>query len=183
MELEGSFELNEKISLHKKDYHCIEDPTYSYKTCILNFIANSSGCHFDWFNGKLDDKNDNRHPPCSTREQILEYNKHLNDARMSSWVKLSKESGCHAKCKIRKYSFSQHSKEKVIKKQDWSSAFYLQAKETLVRMESENWLFDNSDLVNGIGGAMGLFLGWSVLYLVSEGGNLVKRAWEMYNKY
>ena len=31
--------------------------------------------------------------------------------------------------------------------------------------EEEILVFDGDDLINGIGGALGLFLGWSILYL------------------
>jgi hypothetical protein len=38
----------------------------------------------------------------------------------------------------------------------------------MVRREEEFWVFDLSDTVNGIGGALGLFLGWSGLYLANQ---------------
>ena len=38
----------------------------------------------------------------------------------------------------------------------------------MVKIEEEFFLFDLSDTVNGIGGAMGLFLGWSVLDLAFQ---------------
>ena len=38
----------------------------------------------------------------------------------------------------------------------------------MVRREEEFWVFDLSDTINGIGGALGLFLGWSGLYLANQ---------------
>ena len=51
---------------------------------------------------------------------------------------------------------------------DYSSSFYLSAKGSLFRKEEEFWAFQLSDAVNGIGGALGLCLGWSGAYIVTE---------------
>ena len=48
---------------------------------------------------------------------------------------------------------------------DFSSAFFLTAEKTSVEGQEELLVFDFEDLINGIGGALGLFLGWSLLYL------------------
>ena len=48
---------------------------------------------------------------------------------------------------------------------DHSSAFFLMAEKTSVEGQEELLVFDFEDLINGIGGALGLFLGWSLLYL------------------
>ena len=39
------------------------------------------------------------------------------------------------------------------------------AEKTSVEGQEELLVFDSEDLINGIGGALGLFLGWSMLYL------------------
>ena len=49
-----------------------------------------------------------------------------------------------------------------------SSAFFLSAEKTRIRLEEELVVFGFDDVVNGIGGALGLFLGWSILYIVLE---------------
>ena len=48
---------------------------------------------------------------------------------------------------------------------DYSSAFFLMAEKTSVEGQEELLVFDFEDLINGIGGALGLFLGWSILYI------------------
>ena len=48
---------------------------------------------------------------------------------------------------------------------DYSSAFFLMAEKTSVEGQEELLVFDFEDLVNGLGGALGLFLGWSILYI------------------
>ena len=41
-------------------------------------------------------------------------------------------------------------------------------KKTLVKYEEEILAFDFGDLVNGLGGALGLFLGWSLLHIFNQ---------------
>ena len=60
---------------------------------------------------------------------------------------------------------------------NWSSAFHLELETSEVRQEQEFLVFDLFDTLNGIGGAMGLFLGWSVFYLVGHLANGVKNIW------
>ena len=54
---------------------------------------------------------------------------------------------------------------------DFSSVFYLMAEKTSVEGQEELLLFDFEDLINGLGGALGLFLGWSILSL----GKIIKQ--------
>ena len=56
---------------------------------------------------------------------------------------------------------------------NYSSAFYLMAEKTSVEGQEELLVFDFEDLINGIGGALGLFLGWSILYLATEIYNIL----------
>ena len=64
--------------------------------------------------------------------------------------------------------FLQKSKERITWRVSWSSAFFLSAEKTRVRLEEELEVFGIEDVVNGVGGALGLFLGWSILYIVME---------------
>ena len=59
-------------------------------------------------------------------------------------------------------------------KHEWASAFYLIAESSVQQVEQEYLVFDLSDAMNGIGGAMGLFLGWSILYLMQRCGSAVR---------
>ena len=37
-----------------------------------------------------------------------------------------------------------------------------------MKVEEELLAFDSEDLVNGLGGALGLFLGWSLLHILNQ---------------
>ena len=49
-------------------------------------------------------------------------------------------------------------------------------------MEEEMLVFGFEDLVNGIGGALGLFLGWSILSVVSEGYDILASLMRSYGR-
>ena len=162
-ELRGSFNMKEKILLNKPSSPCIEDPSYSYTQCMFQFVANMAGCHLDWVTSLSEE-----HPRCTSTEQVLTYNENLFFALTTPWMKLAEKSGCHAKCKYKEFIFTEISEESATWKHNWSSSFFLVAEKTLIKYEEELLAFDISDTLNGIGGAMGLFLGWSVLYIVSQ---------------
>ena len=55
------------------------------------------------------------------------------------------------------------SQEKVTWKIDWSSSFYLDVKTSSFTRQDEFYAYDIWDLTSGLGGLMGLFIGWSFL--------------------
>ena len=77
-----------------------------------------------------------------------------------------------------KYTFTETRKENITWKHDYSASFYLSAKQSLFRREEEFWAFQLSDAINGIGGALGLCLGWSGAFVVTEVVDIVKRTFK-----
>ena len=60
------------------------------------------------------------------------------------------------------------SEESIYWKASHSSSFFLSAEKTRIKSEEELLAFDFEDLVNGLGGALGLFLGWSLLFIFNQ---------------
>ena len=52
----------------------------------------------------------------------------------------------------------------------------------MVKIEEEFFIFDMSDTVNGIGGAMGLFLGWSVLDLAFQVTVMIRSTLNLFDR-
>ena len=163
-DLEGSFTLTKKTSLNKESAPCTNEQEYSFSSCTKQYIALLIGCELDWFSQtKTTDL-----PACSTRRQLIEFQNQTKRLHSASWHDLTDETGCLVKCTILEYHYKKHKQEEVTWKQDWSSAFYLHAETTKQRLEEEYWVFDSSDALNGIGGALGLFLGWSLLFILQK---------------
>ena len=163
-ELEGSFSMTEKTSINKDSEPCNNDPSYSFSSCITRHIARLTGCTLDWFNSSIGTE----FLPCTTKDHLLAFNENQIRFLTASWRELSTESGCYAKCTVNQFHFTKTKEEVANWKRDWTSAFYLTAEDTSVKKEEEFWVFDLSDSINGIGGAMGLFLGWSLLFLFQK---------------
>ena len=141
-----------------------------------------SGCHLDLVS-TLNEK----YTPCTSREQLLAYNEYLMFSLNTPLAKLARETGCLARCKYKEFSFIQKIKEDITWKHNWSSSFFLEAERTMVKYEEELWAFDFDDTLNGIDGAMVLFLGWSLLNILSYCSSGTWRTmqslyWKMANK-
>ena len=170
---EGSFTVRQKTSINRDHFPCVEDPGYSYTSCMFNYISTVAGCHLDWFSS-ADLPNDL--PRCSTREEIFKYSNKLMWACTTAFTKLSAESGCQPRCLVRKFHFAKRPLEQLKWRKRWSSAIFIHAKITALEINDEYWDFDIADTLNGIGGVMGLFLGWSLYLILYKTYLLVQRA-------
>ena len=151
----------EKISISKSHSPCSDNPNYSFTECVFNYIARSAGCQIHWIYTHMTVK----FPECETREQFNDYDRNLAILDSMSGFGIANMTECPIRCRVQQYSFSECKSELVTWKHDWSSSFYLGAEMTEVRREEEFWVFDASDTLNGIGGALGLFLGVSFLMI------------------
>ena len=74
-----------------------QEPDYSFRECILTWVATTAGCHLDWFS----------RPPanisttCTTTTQVSAYNQALSKAQKARWLQLQRMTGCVPKCRVR----------------------------------------------------------------------------------
>ena len=156
----------ERISISKSSDPCSDDQNYSFTSCIFSYVTRSVGCKIPWIYTDLIIVD--KFPDCKTKAEMDAFDNLLANVETRSGYGIANMTGCPIKCRVRQYSISECKSELVSWKRQWSSAFYLGADRTEVRREEEFWIFDSSDTLNGIGGALGLFLGWSVLYLINQ---------------
>ena len=172
----GEFSVVQRKILNTPAKPCQERDELSFTRCLMEFVARRVGCHLDWLGTFAFPQ----YPPCQTLEQLKEYSNVLENIKELPWPKLTKETGCIGKCVYKEYHFnkvngytetesSQHEyqlrEETITWDLNYSSAFLLTAEKTAVEGQEELLVFETEDLINGIGGALGLFLGWSILYL------------------
>ena len=72
-EWSGSFEMHEAIHLDKESFKCVEDPEFSFQTCILLWVSKTAGCFLNWFTPSPYDKI----RICDTNEDILRFSTFL----------------------------------------------------------------------------------------------------------
>ena len=89
--------MRQKTLINKDENPCSEDPNYSFRTCILTWVARDAGCHLDWFSPSPS----NVSLPCTKREDIGKYNEALTAALQARWLKLQDMTGCIPKCTVR----------------------------------------------------------------------------------
>ena len=107
-------------------------------------------------------------PNCSSWKEINAYDSLQAENKALSWFEITKGTGCQTSCMVKSFKFAECKMKKVTWIHNWSSAFYLAAKTTEVMKTEEFLIFDLSDTISGIGGSLGLFLGWSVLYMIKN---------------
>ena len=101
-------------------------------------------------------------------KQINDYDIELGVVAKMTWFEITKTTGCFTSCTVRGFTVAECKQMKVTWKHDWLSAFYLAPKTTEVAKTEEFLVFDLSDTKSGIGGSLGLFLGWYVLYMIQN---------------
>lgn len=81
----------------------------------------------------------------------------------------------------RSFSFVEKTKQEANWGRNWSAAFYLDVKTSSFTHQTEFYAYDIWELTSGLGGLMGIFLGWSFLFVIVQiyqaGENFVFKFW------
>ena len=100
--IDGDFKLIQRRVLNTPARPCQEDESYSFTSCVLQFLAGRVGCHLDLVGThRLP-----QHPPCRSLEEIRGYSDLLEEIKEYSWVRLTRETGCYGKCQYKEYKFN-----------------------------------------------------------------------------
>ena len=177
-EVVGSFHLREISNLHRTSKPCNSEPDYSFTECLRSYAEAESQCYLD-----VSFSNISRNRELCPTENLMKLFNILLWIKKVSWQDLSKTTGCISKCFIKKYQFELLSSESVKWSKDWISSFYLSAETTNHEVAIESYSYDVQvqfeskifhtlskmcqDLIGGIGGYLGLFLGWSCSSIIT----------------
>ena len=69
-------------------------------------------------------------------------------------------------CVLRTFTVVENSREEANWARNWSSSFYLDVKTSSFITQTEFYAYDIWNLTSGLGGLMGLFIGWSFLSII-----------------
>ena len=177
-EVVGSFSLREISNLHKTSKPCNSEQNYSFTKCLRSYAETESQCALD-----VSFSNISRNRERCPTENLMKLFNILLWIKKVSWQDLTKTTGCISKCFIRKYQFELRSSENVKWSKHWISSFYLSAETTNRELAIESYSYDVQvqfkgkmfqnltemwqDLIGGIGGYLGLFLGWSCSSIIT----------------
>ena len=97
--LDGNFQLVERRVLNTPARPCEEAESYSFTSCLLEFVAARVGCHLHLVGThKL-----SQYSPCRSLKEIERYSDLLEELKDYSWVRLTRETGCYGKCHYKEY--------------------------------------------------------------------------------
>ena len=173
-EVTGIFTVQTIKRLHTPT--CESNEQYSYNACLRNYVQRSTNCSIDVFSNKYN----------CTSEGLANLFVTLDKLKLFTKRTTARITGCLPKCTSNKYSFTLSKEEdSTLWRKDWISSFYLSSKTTRETTVEQKYSYDEQvskiichnpepdndlpfqDLIGAVGGYLGLFLGWSVMSIVT----------------
>ena len=100
--LRGNFKLVKRRTLNTAARPCVEDNSFSFTSCMMEFVARRIGCHLGWVGRYRFPE----YPSCKTLMELIKYSELLEMLADLSWVRLTRVTGCHAKCQYQEFRFT-----------------------------------------------------------------------------
>lgn len=166
-EVSGRF----RIQYRRKSQHCTKDKSYSFTDCVTNYIAARVGCAVNWISPRYEMNIRN----CSKSEEIQKYKEIMINLKGKGYEDLRRTTKCSSKCSITAYTFYKQKTKEDNSSKNWTSAFYLHSSNQPPLNSVQRQTYNLPQLTSDIGGYLGLYLGWSLLYIGLEGPGVILR--------
>ena len=154
-----SFALTEHRKLDTPNNPCMEDPDYSFTTCVKESLSRKHGCRLPW-----DTLSDHKRPECTT---LLQYQVFVQDFLHLMWASMREiftKTGCFKPCKYREYVMIEGSTESVLTAFSYFSV-ELWVTSTAITVLTEIPVYPWTSLIAEFGGTFSLFFGLSMMTL------------------
>ena len=140
--------------MNQKKSPCNEDPEYDFSSCVGNSITRQVGCRPPWDLGNNQDL-----PICQDLEKIKRFEELSIRTVMDNLVLIVNQTKCLTPCQYKEYKFAAEPDNYFPN----FKAIELTFPDDEVTIETEVELYNFISLVSDIGGALGLFLGFSLV--------------------
>ena len=166
MDISCKFKTKFKEKIRRESEKCERDVDYKFTDCISKFIATTVGCTTNWISYNVG----SNLKTCSNSTEIQKFKELMINLKEKPFQQLSKTTKCLPKCSVTAYSFNLK-KTKIKEKgpRNWTSAFFLHSSNLSPLTAIEYIPYDFTELTSDVGGYLGLFLGWSILYMGLQG--------------
>ena len=147
--------------MDKPDQRCEPSRSYSFTGCLKNSVSRRVGCRMDWDSWSSEDI-----PVCSTRMQILQFQEEFY--RISETFEQSevvRYTSCLRPCHFTQYELA----AEPYRSQGDVTHISLVLSSTEVISKTEQKVYRFESFVAEVGGALGLFLGFSFLMVWDAG--------------
>ena len=152
-------------------FECNTDINYDFNQCISNNLVEKLGCKY-----LLSPSNMSDYPSCTTKVQLEKYKDITTKSFFACQQELQDLTGCKVPCYYRHYRVVGTPSRVDMDGRPFMSLAFASTDRKVV---SEVWFYSFVSLLSEIGGALGLFLGFSLLgtldMAVHYGGKLCQR--------
>ena len=145
--------------MDKPEQRCESSETYSFTSCVKNSFSRKIGCRLKWDVWSSEDI-----PFCTKVDQLLQFeHEYANVTEVWERSDYFKHTGCHFPCHYTEYKFGSDPLRIRNGFQNMSVNFMLSSLDILSRAEERIYTF--SSFLAELGGALGLFLGFSFIMI------------------
>ena len=161
-----SLAIREHRKLDTPSNPCVEDPEYSFTTCIKESLSRKTGCRLPW-----DTLIDQRRQECTTLHQYQAFARKYQKLVHADMSKILTRTGCQKPCRYREYVVAEGPNKSVYKAYSYFSVD-LWIPSTDITILTEILVYPWTSLMAEFGGTFSLFFGLSIMTLWDGMGKL-----------
>ena len=159
--------------MNQRTNPCKENPEYDFNVCAMNIITRNVGCRPPW-----DLVNNQDLPICEDLKKIKTFEKLSLDYINDDLESIVEQTKCLPPCQYNEYKFAAEPDKYDVKSIKTLTLMFPKKKVTI---ETEVELYSFISLVSDIGGALGLFLGFSFVMVWDEAESGIRKMRKYWN--
>ena len=166
-----SLAVRDHRQLNTQNDPCMEEPDYSFTTCVKESLSRNIGCRLPW-----DCLSDQERKECNTLGQYQDFMSEYEVMRLASMNGLLTQTNCHKPCRYREYVIVEGPIKSSLKYfSDFAVELWMSS--TDITILTEILVYPWTSLLAEFGGTFSLFFGLSFMTLwdgMKQMANIIK---------
>ena len=154
-----SLAIKEHRKLDTQNDPCVEEPGYSFTTCVKESLSRKTGCRPPW-----DTLSDQGRAECTTLQQYRNFTRVYENIVLASMSVIINKTGCNKPCRYREYVVVEGPVESVMEAYSYFSVD-LWLSSTDITILTDIPVYPWTSLIAEFGGTFSLFFGLSMMTL------------------